>query len=135
MAHAVAVSLGLGDATGLARFPVTRRRSDAGDDGWDQPWFSNLGRGRDDNEPGGRDGWGSDGGDAGDGVAVTEATAAVGETAAGAAGATDPDARSLPREAGSSRGGLSSPRPRPRRPGRWWPAPVPCGRGPTCSGR
>ncbi|CAL9294890.1 hypothetical protein SUDANB66_02405 [Streptomyces sp. SudanB66_2053] len=67
MAHAVAVSFGLGDATGLARFPVTRPRHDTGDDGWDQPWFSNLGRGRDDNEPGGGDGWGSDGGDAGDG--------------------------------------------------------------------
>ncbi|MFZ4154799.1 hypothetical protein [Streptomyces pseudogriseolus] len=67
MAHTVAVSLGLGDATGLARFPVTRPRRDTGDDGWDQPWFSNLGRGRDDNEPGGGDGWGSDGGDAGDG--------------------------------------------------------------------
>ncbi|MEU0577008.1 hypothetical protein ABZ465_06815 [Streptomyces griseoincarnatus] len=36
------------------------------DDGWDRPWFSDLGRGRDDNEPGG-DGWGNDGGDAGDG--------------------------------------------------------------------
>ncbi|MGW4145076.1 hypothetical protein [Streptomyces albogriseolus] len=67
MAHAVAVSFGLGDATGLARFRTTHPRRDADDDGWDQPWFTNLGRGRDDNEPGGGDGWGSDGGDAGDG--------------------------------------------------------------------
>ncbi|MFE7985476.1 hypothetical protein ACFUZA_25390 [Streptomyces cellulosae] len=66
MAHAVAVSFGLGDATGLARFRPARHHRDT-DDGWDQPWFSNLGRGRDDNEPGGNDGWGSDGGDAGDG--------------------------------------------------------------------
>ncbi|MEW1605163.1 hypothetical protein C1708_13120 [Streptomyces sp. DH-12] len=67
MAHAVAVSFGLGDATGLARFRSADPRRDTGDDGWDLPWFSNLGRGRDDNEPGGGDGWGSDGGDAGDG--------------------------------------------------------------------
>ncbi|MET9330382.1 hypothetical protein ABZX78_03895 [Streptomyces cellulosae] len=66
MAHAVTVSFGLGDAIGLARFRPARHHRDT-DDGWDQPWFSNLGRGRDDNEPGGNDGWGSDGGDAGDG--------------------------------------------------------------------
>ncbi|WP_233227969.1 hypothetical protein [Streptomyces sp. BSE7-9] len=37
------------------------------EDGWDRPSFSNLGRGRDDNERGGGDGWGNDGGDAGGG--------------------------------------------------------------------
>ncbi|MFI7138906.1 hypothetical protein ACIBQ5_14410 [Streptomyces massasporeus] len=63
MAHAVAVSFGLGDTTGLARF---RSRRTTDDDTWGHPWFSNLGRGRDDNEPGGGDGWGSDGGDGGD---------------------------------------------------------------------
>lgn len=67
MAHAVAVSFGLGDTTGTARFRGTRRDWDADDDIWEYPWFSNLGRGRDDNEPGGADGWGSDGGDGGDG--------------------------------------------------------------------
>ncbi|MFF8098761.1 hypothetical protein ACF07S_03030 [Streptomyces sp. NPDC016640] len=67
MAHAVAVSFGLGDTTGLARFRTARRSR--GEDGgaWEQPWFTNIGSGRDDNEPGGADGWGSDGGDAGDG--------------------------------------------------------------------
>ncbi|MER7489498.1 hypothetical protein ABTY20_27080 [Streptomyces sp. NPDC126497] len=71
VAHAVAVSFGLGDTTGLARFRSVRRsREEGGEvDGelWDRPWFSNLGRGRDDNEPGGGDGWGGDGGDGGDG--------------------------------------------------------------------
>jgi hypothetical protein len=34
---------------------------------WDRPWFSNLGSGGHDNEPGGGDGWGwdGDGGDSG----------------------------------------------------------------------
>ncbi|GGQ81507.1 hypothetical protein [Streptomyces pilosus] len=67
MAHAVAVSFGLGDTTGTARFRPTRPHRDTDDDIWDRPWFSNLGRDRDDNEPGGGDGWGSDGGDGGDG--------------------------------------------------------------------
>lgn len=68
MAHAVAVSFGLGDTTGLARFRSVRRsRREEGDAVWDLPWFSNLGTGRDDNESGGGDGWGSDGGDGGDG--------------------------------------------------------------------
>ncbi|MFJ3442863.1 hypothetical protein ACIPM2_17030 [Streptomyces sp. NPDC086081] len=67
MAHAVAVSFGLGDTTGLARFRAVRRRQEMDEDLWDRPWFSNLGRDRDDNEPGGGDGWGSDGGDGGDG--------------------------------------------------------------------
>lgn len=66
MAHAVAVAFGLGDTTGLARFRAVPRR-DTADDVLDRTWFSNLGRGRDDNEPGGGDGWGSDGGDGGDG--------------------------------------------------------------------
>ncbi|MFF6875567.1 hypothetical protein ACFY9S_09665 [Streptomyces sp. NPDC012474] len=67
MAHAVAVSFGLGDTTGLARFRAVGSRRNTGDDIWERPWFSNLGRDRDDNEPGGGDGWGSDGGDGGDG--------------------------------------------------------------------
>ncbi len=67
MAHAVAVSFGLGDTTGTARFRPARPHRDADGDAWDRPWFSNLGRDRDDNEPGGGDGWGSDGGDGGDG--------------------------------------------------------------------
>ncbi|MFI8088067.1 hypothetical protein ACIF9R_07080 [Streptomyces sp. NPDC086080] len=68
LAHAVAVSFGLGDTTGAARFrPRHRSRGTADDADWDQPWFSNLGRNRDDNESGGGDGWGSDGGDGGDG--------------------------------------------------------------------
>ncbi|MFJ5998205.1 hypothetical protein [Streptomyces sp. NPDC092370] len=67
MAHAVAVSFGLGDTTGLARFRAVSFRRNTGDDIWERPWFSNLGRDRDDNEPGGGDGWGSDGGDGGDG--------------------------------------------------------------------
>ncbi|MFE1426416.1 hypothetical protein ACFW6C_12685 [Streptomyces fungicidicus] len=68
MAHAVAVSFGLGDTTGLARFrPRSRSGGETSADDWDLPWFSNLGNGRDDNEPGGGDGWGSDGGDGGDG--------------------------------------------------------------------
>ncbi|GHH20136.1 hypothetical protein [Streptomyces lanatus] len=72
MAHVFAVAFGLGDTTGLARFRSQRRRPAerdepiATDEGWDRPWFTNLGRGSDDNEPGGSDGWGSDGGDGGD---------------------------------------------------------------------
>ncbi|WP_432118422.1 hypothetical protein [Streptomyces sp. bgisy032] len=67
MAHTVAVSFGLGDTTGLARFRAVPSRRDTYDDMWERPWYSNLGRSRDDNEPGGGDGWGSDGGDGGDG--------------------------------------------------------------------
>ncbi|MCF4137217.1 hypothetical protein L1856_11100 [Streptomyces sp. Tue 6430] len=74
MAHAFAVSFGLGDTTGLARFRSERRPANRGepiaaDEMWNRPWFSNLGQGRDDNEPGGGhgDGWGADGGDGGDG--------------------------------------------------------------------
>jgi hypothetical protein len=66
MAHAVAVSFGLGDTTGLARFrPRSGGESDTGT--WELTWFSNLGTGCDDNERGGGDGWGSDGGEGGDG--------------------------------------------------------------------
>ncbi|GAB2449891.1 hypothetical protein [Streptomyces incanus] len=73
MAQVFAVAFGLGDTTGSARFRSERRPAggyepDGADDtSWDRPWFSNLGRGRDDNEPGGGDGWGSDGGDGSDG--------------------------------------------------------------------
>lgn len=72
MAQVFAVAFGLGDATGLARFRSERHSVAGGepiatDEGWDRPWFSNLGRGSDDNEPGGGDGWGSDGGDGGGG--------------------------------------------------------------------
>ncbi|MEU6605697.1 hypothetical protein ABZ922_11620 [Streptomyces shenzhenensis] len=72
MAHTFAVAFGLGDTTGLARFRAERRPVNEGepivaDEGWDRPWFSNLGKGRDDNEPGAGDGWGADGGDTGGG--------------------------------------------------------------------
>ena len=68
MAHAVAVSFGLGDTTGLARFRRTPRpAAEPLETPWDRPWYTNLGFGSEDNEPGGSDGWGSDGGDAGDG--------------------------------------------------------------------
>ncbi|AZP22552.1 hypothetical protein EJC51_44675 [Streptomyces aquilus] len=72
MAQVFAVSFGLGDGTGLARFraerrPVTGGEPIAADDDWDRAWFSNLGTGSDDNDSGGGDGWGSDGGDGGDG--------------------------------------------------------------------
>lgn len=74
MAHAFAVTFGLGDTTGAHRFrtQATRRPSPDGepvaiDVEWDSSWFSNLGWGSDDNESGGGDGWGSDGGDGGDG--------------------------------------------------------------------
>ncbi|WP_254664778.1 hypothetical protein, partial [Streptomyces prasinopilosus] len=69
MAQVFAVAFGLGNTTGSARFRAERRPADADgpdavdDAWWGRPWFSNLGRGRDDNEPGGGDGWGSDGGD------------------------------------------------------------------------
>ncbi|MFF9143794.1 hypothetical protein ACF1BN_02860 [Streptomyces sp. NPDC014861] len=71
MAHAFAAAFGLGDTTGLARFPNQWRPREgyepaAGDDDWNRPWYTNIGTRRDDNEPGGSDGWGSDGGDAGD---------------------------------------------------------------------
>ncbi|WP_216676942.1 hypothetical protein [Streptomyces sp. MNP-20] len=71
MAHVFATAFGLGDTTGWARFRAERRPSDGGepialDEGWDRPWFSNLGQGSDDNESGSGDGWGSDGGDGGD---------------------------------------------------------------------
>lgn len=72
MAQVFAVAFGLGDTTGLARFPSQRRPVSGGepvafDEGWDRPWFSNLGTSVHDNESGGGDGWGSDGGDAGEG--------------------------------------------------------------------
>ncbi|MEU8619619.1 hypothetical protein [Streptomyces sp. NPDC048623] len=72
MAQVFAVSFGLGDTTGLARFRMERRQTNGGeplatDADWDRSWFSNLGTGGDDNESGGGDGWGSDGGDGGDG--------------------------------------------------------------------
>ncbi|WP_424852146.1 hypothetical protein [Streptomyces sp. SAI-170] len=71
LAQAFAVTFGLGDTTGTARFRSERRRSIGGepvavDEWWDRPWFSNLGSGGEDNESGGGDGWGSDGGDGGD---------------------------------------------------------------------
>ncbi|GAA0902874.1 hypothetical protein [Streptomyces thermoalcalitolerans] len=70
MAQVFAVAFGLGNMTGSARFrpqPLGRGDEPVADDGaWELPWFSNLGTGREDNEPGGDDGWGSDGGDGGD---------------------------------------------------------------------
>ncbi|WP_369166453.1 hypothetical protein AB5J49_00530 [Streptomyces sp. R28] len=71
MAHVFAVAFGLGDTTGWARFRAQRRPASEGepiavDDDWGRPWFSNLGRGGEDNESGGGDGWGADGGDGGD---------------------------------------------------------------------
>ncbi|MDX3803986.1 hypothetical protein, partial [Streptomyces sp. AK04-3B] len=70
MAQAFAVAFGLGDTTGSARFRPERRAAAgsepvASDEGWDRPWFTNLGKGSDDNEAGGGDGWGADGGDGG----------------------------------------------------------------------
>ncbi|MFF1547963.1 hypothetical protein [Streptomyces sp. NPDC058291] len=70
MAQVFAVAFGLGDTTGSARFRPERRPASGGeplasDAGWDRPWFTNLGHGSDDNEPGGGDGWGADGGDGG----------------------------------------------------------------------
>ncbi|KOX26956.1 hypothetical protein ADL06_14975 [Streptomyces sp. NRRL F-6491] len=72
VAHAFATAFGLGDTTGSARFRSRRAPADGGepivvDACWDRPWYSNLGGGREDNEPGGNDGWGSDGGDGGSG--------------------------------------------------------------------
>ncbi|MFJ5775231.1 hypothetical protein [Streptomyces sp. NPDC093094] len=73
MAQAVAVAFGIGDTTGAARFRDERRRRSNGgdpvaaDEWWERPWFSNLGKGRDDNEFGGADGWGTDGDGGGDG--------------------------------------------------------------------
>ncbi|MFF8602193.1 hypothetical protein ACF065_13575 [Streptomyces sp. NPDC015232] len=72
IAQVFAAAFGLGDTTGLARFPSVRRSVDGGeplatDADWGRSWFSNLGSGSDDNEPGGGDGWGSDGGDGGGG--------------------------------------------------------------------
>ncbi|MGK5732905.1 hypothetical protein, partial [Streptomyces sp. URMC 124] len=57
MAHVFAVSFGLGDTTGLARFRAERRPAQGGepiatDDFWERPWFTNLGKGGEDNEPG-----------------------------------------------------------------------------------
>ncbi|MEU2549441.1 hypothetical protein ABZ618_29110 [Streptomyces roseolus] len=71
MAHAFATAFGLGDTTGLARFPAQWRIREgyepvSVDTDWLRPWYSNLGTSRADNEPGGGDGWGSDGGAAGD---------------------------------------------------------------------
>lgn len=72
LAQAFAVTFGVGDTTGTARFSPPGPRGSGGepvatDGSWDRPWFSNLGSGSDDNEPGASDGWGSDGGDGGDG--------------------------------------------------------------------
>ena len=70
LAHFFGVCFGLGDDTGKVRFGVRRPEPDEIEfDGlWDQPWFTGLGRGNDDNGPGGRDdGWGGDGGDSGGG--------------------------------------------------------------------
>ncbi|MFJ1900980.1 hypothetical protein [Streptomyces sp. NPDC088115] len=71
MAHLFAAAFGIGDTTGTARFRSERQAGRGGepvatDGAWDRPWFSNLGNGGDDNEPGGGDGWGADGGDGGD---------------------------------------------------------------------
>ncbi|AGJ54952.1 hypothetical protein AB0K64_01105 [Streptomyces sp. NPDC053741] len=72
MAQAFAVTFGIGDTTGTARFRPERYTDGGGgepvadDVSWDRPWFSNLGNGREDNESGGGDGWGADGGDGGD---------------------------------------------------------------------
>ncbi|MCL8013779.1 hypothetical protein [Streptomyces sp. AS02] len=71
MAQVFAVAFGLGDTTGLARFRSQRRAVNEGeplaaDEWWDRAWFSNLGQGGADNEPGGGDGWGADGGSSGD---------------------------------------------------------------------
>jgi len=72
MAQAFAVTFGIGDTTGTARFRPERYTHGGGgepvadDVSWDRPWFSNLGNGREDNESGGGDGWGADGGDGGD---------------------------------------------------------------------
>ncbi|MFP3992874.1 hypothetical protein U9R90_36460, partial [Streptomyces sp. E11-3] len=64
MAHAFAVAFGLGDATGAYRFRARPSRASGEPEPivWGDPWYSNLGSGREDNEPGGGDGWGSDGG-------------------------------------------------------------------------
>lgn len=76
MAHFFAVSFGIGDTTGSARFRSRRPRPApvglggeplAAEEDWDRPWFTNLGSDAEDNEPGGGDGWGSDGGDGGSG--------------------------------------------------------------------
>ncbi|MDT0426432.1 hypothetical protein [Streptomyces salyersiae] len=71
MAHLFAAAFGMGDTTGTARFRTERYAGSGGepvatDVAWDRPWFSNLGNGGDDNEPGGGDGWGADGGHGGD---------------------------------------------------------------------
>ncbi|MFJ3078516.1 hypothetical protein ACIPJG_02055 [Streptomyces halstedii] len=73
MAHVFAVTFGIGDTTGTARFrPAPYPANTSGgeplapDTDWGRPWFSNLGSGGDDNERGGGDGWGADGGDGGD---------------------------------------------------------------------
>ncbi|MEV6262134.1 hypothetical protein AB0M42_15465 [Streptomyces sp. NPDC051784] len=72
MAQVFSVAFGLGDTTGTARFrarPVRREGPEplASDGDWGLSWFSNLGTGGEDNQPGGGDGWGADGGDGGDG--------------------------------------------------------------------
>ncbi|MDX5569492.1 hypothetical protein PYK79_48220, partial [Streptomyces sp. ID05-04B] len=56
VAQVFAVAFGLGDTTGSARFRSERRPARgaepvADDEGWGRPWFTNLGRGSDDNEP------------------------------------------------------------------------------------
>ncbi|MFF5454022.1 hypothetical protein ACFY40_22695 [Streptomyces sp. NPDC012950] len=71
VAHLFATAFGLGDTTGTARFRSRPAASDGAepivaDACWGRPWYSDLGGGREDNEPGGDDGWGSDGGSGGD---------------------------------------------------------------------
>ncbi|MGW4726215.1 hypothetical protein [Streptomyces sp. NPDC004291] len=71
VAHLFATAFGLGDTTGTARFRSRPAASDGAepivvDACWDRPRYSDLGDGCEDNEPGGNDGWGSDGGSGGD---------------------------------------------------------------------
>ncbi|TDC62848.1 hypothetical protein, partial [Streptomyces hainanensis] len=64
LAHFFAVCFGLGGDTGRIRFGSRRPTDDETVD-WEEPWFTGLGSGPDDNGPGARfDGWGAgDGGD------------------------------------------------------------------------
>ncbi|MFF4160313.1 hypothetical protein [Streptomyces sp. NPDC001678] len=67
MAHTFGVAFGLGDGTGTVRFHARPVPSSAGSTTWDQPWFTYLGAGSDDNGSGSGvgDGWdSSSGGDA-----------------------------------------------------------------------
>ncbi|WP_245997436.1 hypothetical protein [Streptomyces armeniacus] len=67
VAHALAVSFGLGESTGTVRFGGQGELVQLGDpDLWGQPWFTGVGTGSQDSGPGaGGDGWG--GGDGGGG--------------------------------------------------------------------